>query len=75
MAKAEDTKPVKRSRFKRKDVREALTLIKEYRGIRGRVAFNESREPAKAKAMIFQALPKVNSKWMQWWDFKFGPPF
>jgi ABC-type branched-subunit amino acid transport system substrate-binding protein len=59
----------------RLSVREALGGIPSYKGIRGIVKFNEKREPAEAKAMIFYALPKVNSREMRWYDKEFGPPF
>ena len=59
----------------RQDLVQALNGIASYKGIRGIVKFNPSREPAEAKAMIFYALPRVNTKEMRWYDKQYGPPF
>jgi ABC-type branched-subunit amino acid transport system substrate-binding protein len=59
----------------RETVLQALNAIGSYKGIRGMVRFSASREPADVKAMIFYALPKVNTREIRWYDKQYGPPF
>jgi hypothetical protein len=59
----------------REAVRLALLRVEGYRGIRGVVHFSASREPTEAKAMIYFALARVNTKFMQWKEKNYGPPF
>jgi ABC-type branched-subunit amino acid transport system substrate-binding protein len=59
----------------RAGVRAALNAVPGYKGIRGKVKFSPSREPADPKAMIFNAQPKVNTREMRWYDYNYGPPF
>jgi ABC-type branched-subunit amino acid transport system substrate-binding protein len=59
----------------RASVAKALAGISGYKGIRGLVHFNEQRQPADPKAMVFYALPKVNTREMRWYDKQYGPPF
>ena len=66
---------VRRWKAERRAVRDALSKITSYRGIRGTVTIDENRQPKRVRGMVLQALPKVNSKWMRWWPFKFGPPW
>ena len=59
----------------RKEVKAALLDIHSIKGIRGWTHFSENRQPKEEKAMIFYAQPEVNSTWMKWWDFRYGPPW
>lgn len=72
---AQSAEPPQMKVFTRKSVQESLNSIPSYKGIRGLVKFSASREPADAKAMIFYALPKVNTREIRWYDKQYGPPF
>jgi ABC-type branched-subunit amino acid transport system substrate-binding protein len=56
-------------------VASALLALDGYRGIRGVVKFNATREPVDAKVMVYYALNKVNKKEMAWREKAYGPPF
>jgi hypothetical protein len=60
---------------KRKTLSAALAKFQGYKGIRGKVKFGPNREPLEAKAMIFNAQTKVNTREMKWLEYKYGPPF
>jgi ABC-type branched-subunit amino acid transport system substrate-binding protein len=59
----------------RAQVLEALKSIPGYKGIRGKVKFGANREPMDAKAMVFNAQPKVDTREMRWLEYNYGPPF
>lgn len=59
----------------REAVRAALDGIDGYRGIRGAVKFNATREPGDARVMVYYALNRVNKTEMHWREKDWGPPF
>jgi hypothetical protein len=67
--------PARLWKAEREQVRDALNAITSYRGIRGTVEIDQKRQPKQVKGMVLQALPQVNSQWMRWWPYKFGPPW
>ena len=77
-AAASGTKPDAGSpgpQLTRENVRLALLGVEGYRGIRGAVNFSAAREPVEPRAMVYQAINRVNRKEMLWERRAYGPPF
>jgi ABC-type branched-subunit amino acid transport system substrate-binding protein len=59
----------------RQSVKNALLSIESNKGIQGLVNFDEQRWPAQPKVMIYLAIPRTNTNYMTWREYKYGPPF